>query len=201
MASPSDPVPAASPWLRWGRGLVGGGVTVAARLLRLVGWPKAQVVDWMYRGYALLLPGVKAMAVAELAPYLAQHPDALLVDVRSPAEQAISRLPGAISQTEFEAMLGADPQRDPQGNSQRALQSVPHARPPVVVYCTIGYRSGLYAVHLAARGWPVVNLAGSILAWTHAQQPLVDPQGQPTDQVHVYGALWDLAAEGYRTRW
>jgi len=189
MASPHRPVPAVSPWVRRGQTLVGAGVTLTARLLRLLGWPKAQVVAWMYRGYALLFPGVEAIAVAELAAYMAQHPEALLVDVRSPVEQGVSRLPGAISQTEFEAMYGADPQNDPQ------------APRPVVVYCTVGYRSGLYASQLAARGWQAVNLAGSILAWTHAQGTLVDPQGQPTDQVHVYGALWDLAAEGYRTRW
>jgi sodium/bile acid cotransporter 7 len=108
---------------------------------------------------------------------------AVLVDVREPAERAVSTLPGAVSR---EAYLADDAR---------------YAGRPVVVYCTIGYRSGLFAAELRAAGVDATNLAGSLLAWTWAGGPLVDPTGAPTRRVHVYGPAWDLVAPGYEATW
>ena len=79
----------------------------------------------------------------------------------------------------------------------------------VIPYCTIGYRSGHYTRDLQSRelGLTVRNLAGSILAWTHAGGPLVAPgaagaagQAEETRRLHVYGAAWDLAPRAYETQ-
>ena len=105
----------------------------------------------------------------------------MLVDARTPEEQAVSMLPGAITQQEFE----------------RRAEDFKGRR--VVAYCTIGYRSGEYTEALRADGWDAHNLSGSILAWTHAGQPLETPDGAPTKRLHIYGPKWDLAAEGYET--
>ena len=47
----------------------------------------------------------------------------------------------------------------------------------------------------------VQNLAGSMLAWTHADGELVDSDGNPTKRLHVFGKRWNLAADGYEGIW
>ena len=54
---------------------------------------------------------------------------------------------------------------------------------------------------LAGKGFNVRNLKGGILAWTHAKGPLVDPNGNPTTQVHTYGTDWNLLPPGYQATW
>lgn len=136
-------------------------------------------VQEMYAGYRASFAEVPEETVAAL---LAERDRVVLVDVRTPAERAVSMIPGAIPVEMLEAH--PDAYRDRK----------------VVTYCTIGYRSGLYAEKLRQRGWKVANLAGSILAWTLAHQPLVDARG-PTRRVHVYGRRWNLAGEGYEAVW
>ena len=135
----------------------------------------------MYDGYREAFPEVRAVAVAELEA-LGGEQGVLLIDVREPKETTVSRIPGAVTREEFEA--AAESYRDR----------------TVVTYCTIGYRSGLYADELRQRGFDVLNLEGSILAWTHAGLPLAGETGE-TKAVHVYGSRWNLAAEGYEAVW
>lgn len=104
-------------------------------------------------------------------------PDVIVLDVRGEAERAVSRLPGAVD----------------------ALPEAPDGR-RVLVYCTIGFRSGHETLRLRARGWDATNLEGGVLAWTHVGGPLVR-DGDPVDEVHVYGASWDLARRDVRGVW
>ncbi|MDE2805649.1 MAG: rhodanese-like domain-containing protein [Gemmatimonadota bacterium] len=110
--------------------------------------------------------------------------DIVLVDVRSETERAVSTLPGAITAEAFEERLGEF------GRSGRRL----------VAYCTIGARSSAYARNMRARGVDMVNLEGSVLAWTHAGG-MLSSDGVPTRRLHVYGRRWNLAADGYVTVW
>ncbi len=142
---------------------------------------KAARIAKMYADYSKKFPEVSGISAEELQR-TEQERKVVLVDVRTPEEQAISMLPGAVTQEEFEARL--DDYRD-------SL---------VVAYCTIGARSGEYAAKLAAEGLEVRNLEGSILAWTHAGGELEGPDG-PTRKVHVYGRRWNLAADGYEAVW
>lgn len=102
----------------------------------------------------------------------------VLIDVRPEAERAVAMIPGAISAEDFD-----------QRRAELAGQ-------PVAAYCTAGYRSAAYAEELRAVGIDAANLAGGILAWTHAGLPVVDADG-PTRRVHVYGRTWALVPEGY----
>jgi len=110
--------------------------------------------------------------------------DIVLVDVRSDRERAVSTLPGAITAEEFEDRL------DEFGRSGRTL----------VAYCTIGARSSAYTRRMRARGVDMMNLEGSVLAWTHAGG-MLSSEGMPTRRLHVYGRRWNLAADGYVTVW
>lgn len=143
---------------------------------------KAAAVAEMYQGYTKDFPDVRALDVEQLDK-LQKDANPVLVDVRTPEEQAVSMIPGAVSRQEFEA----HPEK--------------YADRPVVTYCTIGYRSGLYAEELTEAGRDAYNLAGSILAWAHAQREFVTPDGTPTRRLHVYGKKWDLAPHDYETIW
>ena len=70
----------------------------------------------------------------------------------------------------------------------------------IVIYCTIGLRSGLYAEELRRKGHAVRNLRGGILAWVHAGQDVVKG-GRPTRRLHVYGPKWDLLPDGHVAVW
>ena len=133
----------------------------------------------MYREYAEEFPLVKGISVTELQQ---RQLELVLVDVRSPEEIAVSFIPGAITKEKFEDNL--DKYRDA----------------TVVVYCTIGYRSGKYAQKLQQQGIEALNLEGSLLAWSHVGGKLVNQTGA-TKQIHVFDRQWQLTAENYEPVW
>jgi len=139
-------------------------------------------IERMYERYHREFPDTPDVTVQELLAMRCEG-RVVVVDGRTPEEQVVSVIPGAVLLEELE----------------RRLQDY-RAR-PVEVYCTVGYRSGLKAQELRARGLDAYNLRGGILAWTHAGQPVVDPAGRPTRRVHVYGRRWSLAPEAYEAVW
>ena len=103
--------------------------------------------------------------------------DFVVVDVRSAEEQAVSLIPGAITDQQFEK-----DRKQYQGRS-------------VIAYCTIGVRSEHYARELIDSGQEALNFKGSILAWCEAKYPLVTPEGKPTERVHTYSDRYKVPAE------
>ena len=114
----------------------------------------------------------------------ADSTDAIWLDVRTSRERRVSLIEGAIDRASFEA------------------QREQLAGRPVIVYCTVGYRSGLVTRALRGEGAEAFNLAGGVLAWIHAGGSLVDGiEGEATRRVHVYGRRWNLVPEGWRAVW
>ena len=142
---------------------------------------RQQKIATIYTKLSRKFPQVKEITVQELQQ-LQQQEKTILVDVRTPEEQSISMIPGAISQTEFEQNLD---------HYQNYL---------IVVYCTIGYRSGKYAQQLLQSGLNIYNLEGSLLAWSHINGKLVNKTGF-TKQIHVFSRQWQLLAEDYQPVW
>ncbi len=143
---------------------------------------KREKIDEMYSDYRKDFREVQDISAEELAQRLKAQ-EVVIVDVRDAEERAVSMIPGAITKEEFEA------------------HRPDFAAKPIVAHCTIGYRSGIYAEELADEGIDALNLAGSILSWVHAGQPVVDADGNETRRVHVYGAQWNLLPEGYQAVW
>jgi rhodanese-related sulfurtransferase len=108
--------------------------------------------------------------------------DYIIVDTREKKEQKVSMIPGAITQKEFEK------------NKKK------YKGKTVVAYCTIGYRSGVYAKKLNKKGVTAYNLVGGVLSWAHEGNEFVCDSGS-TRNVHVYGKDWDLAPEEYQATW
>ncbi len=136
----------------------------------------------LYEGYKKDFPEAVEMRPEE-ALQLWREGGVVFIDARSEAERAVSTLPEAVSEHDYLA----DPGR--------------FAGKKTVIYCTIGYRSGVLDQKLAAKGIVAANLAAGILGWLHAGGPLVDASGVPTRRVHVYGRTWDLAPLAYTAIW
>ena len=65
---------------------------------------------------------------------------------------------------------------------------------PVVVYCSVGYRSAIVAKKLQNAGFSqVFNLSGGIFEWANEQRPmfqLISEKLHLTTSVHPYNATW-----------
>ncbi len=126
-------------------------------------------------------PWIKA---AELKAMI-EDTNLILVDVRQPAEREVSMLPHALDTYQF-----ADGYRHGIPSGKR-----------LVVYCTIGYRSGKYAEQLAALGLKPEVLEGGILMWSFVGGPLVarksKTEWEPTRRIHVYDSEWNIVHPEY----
>lgn len=123
-------------------------------------------------------PETPAITTDSLATRLADSTAArpLLLDARSPEEYAVSHLPEAH-------------RIDPEAETYPALDSLA-ADTPIVVYCSVGYRSAGVVQRLRDAGFTdVSNLRGSIFRWANEGRPVVR-DGQAIRHVHPYDATW-----------
>jgi len=75
------------------------------------------------------------------------------------------------------------------------LEDVPKDQ-PIVLYCSIGYRSEKVGEKLQQMGFTkVYNLYGSIFEWVNQGEPVVDKEEQPTEEVHTYNKKWSKWVE------
>ncbi len=102
----------------------------------------------------------------------------VLLDVRQPEEYAVSHLPGAVR---------VDP--DASAEVLRDTLAAFDADRPVVLYCSVGYRSARLAERLETAGRPALNLDGSIFRWA-SEGRLVVRNETVVREVHPYDALW-----------
>lgn len=62
---------------------------------------------------------------------------------------------------------------------------------PIVLYCSVGYRSEKIGEKLQKAGYTnVYNLYGSIFEWVNEGNPVVDALDKPTNKVHTYNKKW-----------
>ena len=129
-------------------------------------------------------PDVKQLQTAELQSWLAspKSEPVILIDARRKEEFSVSHISGA---------------RNIPHNSKDPLKYLINIKPenPIVVYCSVGYRSSILARKLQTLGFiEVHNLEGSIFKWANEERPLV--QGQITvHKVHPYNAHWGSLLE------
>jgi rhodanese-related sulfurtransferase len=124
-------------------------------------------------------PGVPGLSTAELADWLAtDRPPPRLLDARTPGEFAVSHLAGArLAPT-----------------AEDALQLLAGARrdDPIVIYCSVGYRSAAIVERLVAAGFTrVQNLDGSLFQWANEGRP-VYRDGRVVEEVHPYDEKWGV---------
>lgn len=63
----------------------------------------------------------------------------------------------------------------------------------IVVYCSIGVRSGKIGEKLMQAGYTNVhNFYGSIFEWVNQGNPVYDMAGKPTNKIHGYNWKWGV---------
>ena len=123
-------------------------------------------------------PRVSSISTASLSERLLgfRGPTPILLDVRTPAEYAVSHIQGAR-------------QVDP-GAAVDTLELPRTAS--IVTYCSVGYRSAAFADSMRMAGFSnVQNLRGSIFQWANEGRPLT-ANGSSAKLVHPYGGVWRL---------
>jgi len=101
---------------------------------------------------------------------------AVFLDAREREEYQVSHLPGAawIGYSDFDAVR---------------LSALPKDQ-MIVVYCSVGYRSGKISAQLRKDGFNnVFNLWGGIFHWYNTGRKVVNEAGE-TDTIHTYNAEW-----------
>jgi len=112
----------------------------------------------------------------------AQRGQYYLLDTRERKEYEVSHIPGA----EYLGYRDFDPAR---------LKEVPRDT-PIVLYCSVGYRSERIGKKLQDAGFTNVrNLYGSIFEWANRGYPLEDSQGKPVNRIHTYNKNWSRWVE------
>lgn len=141
--------------------------------LKTLGW---RLIKGLIR---LKYPQVPQLSTADLAEWLnsnRNHP--LLLDARTEAEYRVSHLQNA--------RLVADDLQDAIALKEATFST------PIVVYCSVGYRSAAIARQLQSLGYQnVFNLSGSIFQWFNENRAVYQ-QGQPADRVHPYQKFWQF---------
>jgi len=103
--------------------------------------------------------------------------DFTILDTRAPEEYQVSHLQGAI-------WVGYE---DP------ALEKVADLPKdtPILVYCSVGYRSEKIGELLQQKGFTqVYNLYGGIFQWANEGRTIYDTAQQKTNAVHPYSSQW-----------
>ncbi|MEO0472113.1 MAG: rhodanese-like domain-containing protein [Bacteroidota bacterium] len=103
--------------------------------------------------------------------------EVLLLDTREKNEFEVAHLDGAkwVGYDDFQS---------------EALAEVPKDK-PIVVYCSVGYRSERIGEKLQEMGFTNVrNLYGGIFQWKNEGNDVVNKTGQSTEKVHTFNANW-----------
>ncbi|HTI71816.1 MAG TPA: rhodanese-like domain-containing protein [Candidatus Limnocylindria bacterium] len=119
-------------------------------------------------------PAVPQLSPAELALWLrdSSRPQPVLLDVRNRTEYEMGHLPGA--------------RHCGPGDSVPSILAGVGADLPVVVYCSVGYRSSALAARMIKAGrHQVANLDGSIFQWANEGRALETNNGA-APRVHPY---------------
>ncbi|MDX2286672.1 MAG: rhodanese-like domain-containing protein [Bacteroidia bacterium] len=127
-----------------------------------------------------MLKTLLAHTVPEQAVSGAPEPgQAVYLDARAYREFEVSHIPGAV-------WVGYD------DFDLARVEGLDRSR-PVVVYCSVGYRSEKVSEKLLAAGFTQVsNLYGGIFEWCNQGRPVVNAAGAPTEQVHAYNRKWGI---------
>lgn len=131
-------------------------------------------------------PTVQWINTEEFARWLEDptKPQPVILDARTEAEYAVSHLKEA--------------QRIDPEHPELVMAS---KDTPIVLYCSVGYRSARIAQHLAQAGFSrVYNLEGSLFKWANEERPFFI-NDHPTLLVHPYDQLWGrLLKPQYRAK-
>ncbi|MEW6599467.1 MAG: rhodanese-like domain-containing protein [Nitrospirota bacterium] len=146
----------------------------------LAGCQRSANANWdrLIKDIRLTFPTVKQVSTDELQNWMTAQDEArpLLIDRRERAEYEVSHLQGAL----------------PANDAEEALKIIEREgkNRPVVVYCSVGYRSSVLARKLGKMGITnIYNLEGSIFKWANEGRPVYHNDRQ-VRVVHPFDSKW-----------
>lgn len=125
-------------------------------------------------------PDIKMIGVEEVYKTLGdstvnKNPP-ILLDARKRAEYSVSHIQGAIHTSDIESALMA------LANNDKSAR--------IIVYCSLGYRSGNLVRKLNERGFSnVVNMKGSLFEWVEKDYPVYQDSKQ-VNKVHPFNPYY-----------
>ncbi len=126
----------------------------------------------------LNFPNVKSVKISQFIRWLDRKASStpLILDARSQEEYAVSHI--KLAQW-----------IEPTNQAIAAISEVP-LNTPIVVYCSVGYRSAKVAQQLSSAGYQnVFNLSGGIFQWANKEKPIFTNKHQ-VETVHPYNSIW-----------
>jgi rhodanese-related sulfurtransferase len=140
---------------------------------------RAQTIDPAYRQLLekMYRKTVPLLSVPDAARLQASNKQVLFLDTREKPEYQVSHIQDAV-------WVGY---RD--FNLQRVAGI--SRQTPIIVYCSVGYRSEKVGEKLLQAGFSQVhNLYGSIFEWVNQGHPVFNAQAQRTTRIHAYSKSW-----------
>lgn len=134
--------------------------------------------DRIIKDIRLKFPTVKHISTEELQKWLTYQDTAkpVLIDRRERVEYDVSHLQGAMPAKDIEEAL-------------KIIEKAGKDR-PIVVYCSLGYRSSELARQLGKEGVTnIYNLEGSIFKWANEGRPVYHGERQ-VHVVHPFDSKW-----------
>ncbi len=146
----------------------------------LISCEKGAAGDWekIRKDIRSTFPAVQQLSTAELQQWLNAQGTVkpLLIDRREEDEYAVSHLHGALFAAGEEEAL-------------KIIEKEGKNR-PIVIYCSVGYRSSILAEKLAEKGHAnIYNLEGSIFKWANEGRPIYRGEEQ-VHKVHPFNSRW-----------
>lgn len=134
--------------------------------------------------YQTMLKGLYSHTVPlitreEMKTLISDRNEVQIFDTRSEDEFEISHVPGAY-------FIDYDSFND-------SLLHKFNKKLPVIVYCSVGYRSEKIGEKFIKNGFKeVYNLYGGVFDWVNHGFTIVDKEGKPTENIHPYSPEWGI---------
>ncbi len=127
--------------------------------------------------FTVMLDTLLSHTVKEVLPDEIKNDSTFIfLDARKKEEYNVSHIPNALR-------IGYD------DFNSKTLETISKNQ-PVIVYCSLGYRSEKIAEKLKKMGYSnVSNLYGGIFEWMHCNQRIVN-DSSITNKVHTYNKEW-----------
>lgn len=111
------------------------------------------------------------------ATALINNDEAIILDARELNEYSVSHLKNAkhIGFNNF--------------NIEKTKKLISNSNKKIIVYCSVGYRSGKITAKLRKEGVKAFNLEGGIFDWVNQDRELYNNSGK-TKQIHGYDKKW-----------
>lgn len=120
---------------------------------------------------------VDTISASKASELLDSDENIIVLDAREKTEFKVSHIKGAIN-------VGYDYFKP---SSVKKLDK----NAKVIIYCSVGYRSGKIGERLKDMGFKdVYNMYGGIFDWINKDFPVVDSDEQKTSKVHSYNEDW-----------